>query len=65
MLQEIIVGLIVTLAALSLLWRFLPARWRKPLQRAVPALARNDGGCGGCSSCDSSSQGCGSTAKER
>ena len=58
MTQEIIVGLIVALAAAYVVWRFVPARWRKPLQRAHPALAR-ESGCGGCSGCSSPSGGCG------
>ena len=58
MTQEIIVGLIVALAAAYVVWRFVPARWRKLLQRVHPALAR-ESGCGGCSGCSSPSSGCG------
>ena len=56
MTQEIIVGLIVALAAAYVVWRFVPARWCKPLQRVHPALAR-ESGCGGCGGCCSPSSG--------
>lgn len=50
--QNIIVGLIVALAAVSLVWRYLPARWRHKAGEIHPALApKTGGGCGGCSAC--------------
>ena len=44
------VALIVAAAALYLLWRWLPARWRAPLARLHPQLAKTSG-CGGCNGC--------------
>ncbi len=50
--QNIIVGLIVALAGMSLVWRYLPARWRQKAGQMHPALAPKDaGGCGACSAC--------------
>lgn len=62
--QEIIVGLIVALAAVSLLWRYLPASWRQRAARVHPALApvAKSGSCGGCSSCGGDS--CAPSAKK-
>ncbi|MEG2999152.1 MAG: hypothetical protein RR855_01245 [Comamonas sp.] len=61
--QEIIVGLIVAAAAASLLWRYLPARWRQRAGRVHPALApaAKSGSCGGCSACGGDS--CSDTRK--
>ncbi|MDA8447053.1 FeoB-associated Cys-rich membrane protein [Paracidovorax valerianellae] len=56
MAQEIIVGVIVVLAAAYVVWKWMPARWRSRLGRVHPTLAQSTG-CGGCSSCDSG--GCG------
>ena len=53
--QEWIVGAVVALAAVSLLWRYLPRRWRQQAGRWVPALApvaSKSVGCGGCSGCE-------------
>ncbi|MRT21736.1 hypothetical protein FYM52_15475 [Comamonas sp. CAH-2] len=53
--QEWIVGVVVALAAVSLLWRYLPRRWRQHAGRWVPALApvaSKSAGCGGCSGCE-------------
>lgn len=55
--QEIIVGLIVALAAAFLLWRYLPMGWRLKAGRLHPALAPKSSGCGGCSACDGDSCG--------
>lgn len=51
--QDIIVGLIVAAAALALLWRWLPRRWRARAARVHPALAAtaDGGGCGDCKAC--------------
>jgi len=52
--QEWIVGLMVLAAAVSLLWRYLPARWRQRAARVHLALApaaAKSGSCGGCSGC--------------
>jgi len=53
--QNIIVALIVVVAAASLVWRYLPARWRQKAGRLHPALAPKASGCGGCSACDGDS----------
>jgi len=59
MAQQLIVGVIVVAAALYVLWRYLPTRWRQGLGRVHPGLAQapgcggGDGGSGGCSSCGS------------
>ncbi|QNP59272.1 FeoB-associated Cys-rich membrane protein [Paenacidovorax monticola] len=58
MVQEIVVGVIVALAAAYVVWRYLPAPWRQRLRRVHPALAEAPG-CGGCSACGSESGGCG------
>lgn len=50
--QNIIVGVIVVVAAVSLVWRYLPASWRLKAGQLHPSLAPKDGGgCGGCSAC--------------
>ena len=51
--QEFVVALIVAVAALSLVWRFMPGRWKQRLARIHPALApaAKEGGCGSCSAC--------------
>ncbi|MDR2326276.1 MAG: hypothetical protein LBE51_12860 [Acidovorax sp.] len=52
--QEILVSVIVAAAVLSLLWRYLPLRWRQRAGRVHPALApkaSSAGACGGCSAC--------------
>ena len=61
--QELIVGVIVLLAAVSLVWRYLPARWRSKAAGLHPSLAPavKSGSCGGCSSCGSDS--CSDTRK--
>lgn len=41
--QNIIVGLVVALAAVSLVWRYLPARWRVKAGQLHPALAPGTG----------------------
>ncbi len=57
MAQQIIVALIVVVAALYVAWRYLPERWRQGLQRVHPSLAQapgcggSDGGCSSCGSC--------------
>lgn len=48
--QEIVVGLIVVLAASYVVWRYLPAPLKSKLGRVHPALAE-PAGCGACSSC--------------
>lgn len=59
MAQQLIVGVIVAAAALYVLWRYLPTRWRRWLSRVHPGLAQapgcggGEGGNGGCSSCGS------------
>ena len=63
--QEWITGLIVALAAVYMLWRWLPAGLRKKLGRVHPAMGQSagcgSGGGGGCSSCG----GCSSSAAPR
>ena len=57
MAQQFIVGLIVLAAALYVLWRYLPGRWRQGLGKVHPGLAQapgcGGGDSGGCSSCGS------------
>ena len=63
--QQWITGLIVALAAVYMLWRWLPAGLRKKLGRVHPAMGQSagcgGGGGGGCSSCG----GCSSSAAPR
>ena len=63
--QQWITGLIVALAAVYMVWRWLPAGLRKKLGRVHPAMAQSagcgSGGGGGCSSCG----GCSSSAAPR
>lgn len=52
--QDIITAVIVAVAALALLWRWLPQRWRARAARVHPVLApiaKPGGGCGGCNAC--------------
>lgn len=52
--QYIFTGLIVAVAAIAMLWRLLPQRWRARAARVHPALApmaQAGGGCGGCNAC--------------
>lgn len=51
--QSLIVALIIAVAALYLLWRYMPQKWRNPLGRINPKLAQVSGCGSGCSSCDS------------
>lgn len=53
MTQTLVVGLIVVLAVLYVLWRYMPQKWRHPLGKINPKLAQVSGCGGGCSSCDS------------
>jgi len=58
MLQAVIVGLIVALAALYVVWRYLPARWRQRLGVApAPGCGGDDGGCSSCGSCSTAGGG--------
>ena len=41
--QNIIVGVIVVVAAVSLVWRYLPARWRLKAGQLHPSLAPRTG----------------------
>jgi len=63
--QQWITGLIVALAAVYMVWRWLPAGLRKKLGRVHPAMGQSagcgGGGGGGCSSCG----GCSSSAAPR
>ncbi|MDR3066173.1 MULTISPECIES: hypothetical protein [Comamonas] len=61
--QELIVGAIVLVAAVSLAWRFMPAGLRSKLMRVHPSLApaARGGRCGGCSACGGDS--CSDTRK--
>lgn len=61
--QNIIVALIVAVAAASLVWRYLPAGWRRKAGRLHPSLAPGESGgsCGGCSACGGDS--CSDTRK--
>jgi len=61
--QELIVGAIVLVAALSLAWRYLPAGWRSKAARLHPSLApaARSASCGGCSACGGDS--CSDTRK--
>lgn len=58
MAQNVIVGLIVAVAVLYVLWRYMPQRWRKGLARVHPKLSQAPG-CGSSSSSDAGG-GCGS-----
>ncbi|GAD20863.1 hypothetical protein [Acidovorax sp. MR-S7] len=50
--QEILTGAIVAVAAIALLWRFLPQRWRARAASVHPALGPTaKPGCGGCNAC--------------
>ena len=62
--QEIIVGLIVALAAVALVWRLMPSALKRKLAQSHPALAgiSKDSGCGGCSACGGDS--CAPSAKK-
>ncbi|WP_353235363.1 hypothetical protein [Diaphorobacter ruginosibacter] len=53
MTQSLIVALIIAVAALYLLWRYMPQKWRNPLGRINPKLAQVSGCGSGCSSCSS------------
>ena len=65
MAQQFIVGLIVLAAALYVLWRYLPGRWRHGLGKVHPGLIQSPG-CGasdgGCSSCKTRGHACSSRA---
>jgi len=54
MTQELIVAVIVALAAAYVVWRYLPSRWR----RRLPAALAQEPGCGGCSACGSEGGAC-------
>lgn len=54
--QEFWVGLIVAAAALYLVWRWLPARWKQGL-RGRGATTASDASCAACGGCGSG--GCG------
>jgi hypothetical protein len=43
MTQRLIVAVIVALAALYALWRWMPGAWRRPLAARAAALARRGG----------------------
>jgi len=51
--QEIIVALIVLAALLFAVWRFMPARWRRPLAARLGLRpgAASASGCSGCQGC--------------
>ena len=51
--QEIIVGLIVALAAVALVWRLVPSALKRKLAQSNPALAgvSKESGCGSCNAC--------------
>ncbi len=62
MVQNLIVALIVACAALYVVWRYMPQRWRSKLGRVHAGLAQapgcgggSDGACSSCGSCGSSS----------
>lgn len=62
MAQNLIVALIVGCAALYVVWRYMPQRWRSRLGRVHGSLAKapgcgsgSDGACSSCGSCASSS----------
>jgi hypothetical protein len=57
MTQEWAVGVIVAIASVYMVWRWMPAGLRRRLGRVHPAMGKA-AGCGGCSSCG----GCGSAA---
>jgi hypothetical protein len=78
MTQEIIVGLIVALAAFYALWRWMPANWRRAAAGKVAAgtqraglvdaqraqqLAASLGKASGCGACDSCGS-CGSAGRK-
>ena len=75
MAQNVIVGLIVAVAVLYVVWRYMPQRWRKGLGRVHPKLTQapgcgsggDGGGCSSCGSCASAggSQGAAPQATEK
>lgn len=60
MTQELIVAVIVALAAAYVVWRYLPSR----LRRRLPAALAQEPGCGGCSACGSEGGACGTGEKK-
>ena len=65
MTQNIVVGLIVIVALAYVLWRYMPQKWRNPLGKINPKLAKVAGCGSGCSSCDSggtASSSCGTSS---
>ncbi len=57
MTQTLVVAVIVVLALLYVLWRYMPQKWRNPLGKINPKLAQVSGCGSGCSSCDSPGNG--------
>ncbi len=53
--QQVVVALVVAVAALYALWHFMPARWRRSLAaRLGLGAGAGQGGChdcGGCNAC--------------
>jgi hypothetical protein len=62
--QELIVALIVGLALVYTVWRFLPARWRRRLVRraGLPERVASAGACHSCDDC-AGADACKPTAK--
>ena len=50
MTQTLVVAVIVVLALLYVLWRYMPQKWRNPLGKINPKLAQVSGCGSGCSS---------------
>ena len=52
--QEMIVGVIVAVAAVALVWRLMPGNLKRKVAASHPALSGlgKESGCGGCSACE-------------
>ena len=61
--QEFWAGLIVVAAALYLVWRWLPARWRQQWGARTPESASTCGSCSACGACASGAAQAGSGGK--
>ena len=70
MMQQTAVALIVLAALAFAAWRFMPARWRRPLAVRLAARlglrprAATPGGCSGCQGC-ARANACGATARQQ
>ena len=55
--QEMIVGVIVAVAAVALVWRLMPGVLKRKVAASHPALSGlgKESGCGSCSACEGDS----------